>query len=150
MPMKPIGEDDHLGLALRFEVVIDDWELGSWSKCSGLDVSFGLCQYSEGNAPDFTWYFPGNTKYSNITLTRACTKDSTETVMKWLTKQLKDPSHGNGSITLKDAWTKPVASWNLKRIMPLKWTGPTMDASGSSVATETLELVHEGFLPLGD
>lgn len=148
MPMKAFSENDHLGLALRFEVVIDDWELGSWSKCTGLDVSFGLCQYTEGNNPDFTWYFPGNTKYSNITLTRACTKESTGVVMKWLEKQLKTPTHGNGSITLKDAWQEEVAKWNLRRIMPLKWSGPSMDASGSAVATETLELVHEGFLPL--
>lgn len=144
--MPAFKEDERLGLSLRFEVRIDQWDLGSWSKCTGLDVTFEICQYQEGNQPDFTWYFPGNTKYSHITLTRACTKDGTKMVMDWLGKMQKDPSFGTGKITLKNAWTEEVHTWNLKRVLPAKWSGPSFDANGSGVATETLELVHEGFL----
>jgi phage tail-like protein len=144
--MAPYKDDERLGLALRFEVMIDKWDLGSWSKCTGLDVSFDICQYQEGNRPDFTWYFPGNTKYSHITLTRASTQKSTKSVMAWLSEMQTKPEFGTGKITLKNAWTEEVAHWDLKRVLPAKWTGPSFDANGSVVATETLELVHEGFL----
>jgi phage tail-like protein len=127
-------------------VTIDQYDLGSWSKCSGLDVTFDICSYQEGNQPNYTWYFPGSTKYSHITLTRACTKDGTQMLMGWLSKMAKEPSFGTGKITLKNAWTEEVATWQLKRVIPASWTGPSFDAGGSGVATETLKLVHEGFL----
>jgi phage tail-like protein len=141
-----IKEEDHLGLALRFEVTIDDYELGSWSKCTGLDVTFDICEYQEGNRPDYTWYFPGNTKYAHVTLTRACTKEGTKVVHDWLTAMATTPKFGSGKITLKDAWTEAVWHWELRRVLPVSWKGPSFDAGGHAVATETLELVHEGFL----
>jgi phage tail-like protein len=37
-------------------------------------------------------------------------------------------------------------SWELKGIVPTKWSITGFDASASKVATETLELAHHGFL----
>jgi phage tail-like protein len=109
-------------------------------------VEFDICKYQEGNKPDFTWYFPGNTKYHPIKLSRACSKEGTAKVMKWLSAMQKTPKFGSGKITLKDAWTQEVATWELRRVLPSKWSGPSFDANGSGVAIEQLELVHEGFL----
>jgi phage tail-like protein len=47
---------------------------------------------------------------------------------------------------VRDAGGEEVASWNLTGVYPSKWTGPSLDANGKAVATETLELVHNGFL----
>jgi phage tail-like protein len=142
----PTNDEEQFGLALRFEVTIDDHELGGWAKCEGLQVTFDICKYQEGNKPDFTWYFPGNSHYSEIKLSRASSKEGTAKVMKWLSAMQKNPKFGSGKITLKDAWTKEVATWELRRVLPSKWSGPSFDANGSGVAIEQLELVHEGFL----
>ncbi|HLY84745.1 MAG TPA: phage tail protein [Acidimicrobiales bacterium] len=142
----PTSEDAKHGLAMRFEVEIGGHDLGGWAKCEGLDVTFDVCQYQEGRTDNFTWYYPGRTKYSHIKLTRACTKAETGKVMEWLSKTQATPTMGTGKITLKDAWKGEVHTWDLKRVLPVKWTGPSLDAGGTNVALEQLELIHEGFL----
>ena len=34
--------------------------------------------------------------------------------------------------------------WVFKRGLPLQWAGPTLNASQSAVAIETMEIAHEG------
>ena len=34
--------------------------------------------------------------------------------------------------------------WYFKKGLPLRWTGPSLNASQSAVAVESLEIVHEG------
>ena len=36
--------------------------------------------------------------------------------------------------------------WELKNVMPVRWSITGFDAGASRVATETLELNHRGFL----
>jgi len=50
------------------------------------------------------------------------------------------------AIVLHDASGQPVFTWTLNGVLPAKWSGPSLDAGTAQVATETLELVHEGFL----
>jgi len=40
---------------------------------------------------------------------------------------------------------KEVARWGLEGVWPIKYTGPQLSASGTTAATETLELAHNGF-----
>jgi len=51
--------------------MIDSHDLGSWAKVDGLDVSWDIAEYRAGDGGNYRWYFPGNTKYSNIKLARA-------------------------------------------------------------------------------
>ena len=37
-------------------------------------------------------------------------------------------------------------TWTLTNAKPKSYKGPTLNATGKEVATEILELVHEGFL----
>ena len=47
-------------------------------------------------------------------------------------------------ITLQDETHSPVATWTLRSVMPLKWTGPTLAAKGGAdVAMEELVLSAE-------
>jgi phage tail-like protein len=144
----PLKETDQFGLVQKFEVKIleSKVDLGSWTKVEGLDVTWDVCEYRSGDDPNFRWYFPGMTKYTNIKLTRAAVKEGTAAVKKWL----DDTSHKwkpcDAKVTLKDSQGDEVASWDLKRVMPVKWSITGFDASASKVAVETLELAHEGFL----
>jgi hypothetical protein len=38
-----------------------------------------------------------------------------------------------------------VARWGLIDVLPVRWTGPTLDPAAPAVATEVLEITHHGF-----
>jgi len=138
--------DPRFGLTTRFEVVIDGFPLGRWSKCDGLSVTFKLASYvplgHNGHLP----ILPDRVAYDNITLTRAITAEDSALVMQWLGKMAGSSPAGAAEITLLDAHQQKVTSWKLRGVYPTKWKGPSLDAGSHNVALETLELAHQGFL----
>jgi phage tail-like protein len=48
-------------------------------------------------------------------------------------------------ISALDPEGHPLATWNLEGVYPVRWTGPSLDISNNQVASETLELAHNGF-----
>jgi phage tail-like protein len=144
--MSPLAQESMLGLAMRFDVVVDGIDLGGWATCQGLAVSFGAESWPEGGTNDYIPILPGQVKYDPIKLTRAMSAAQTGSVMAWLAKKVVDFSPGTAQITLRDAKGGEVASWSLRNVYPSKWTGPGLDAGASKIALETLELMHEGFL----
>ncbi len=132
------------GMSLRFEVTVDGFDLGTWSKCDGLTVEFGVLSHADGTE-DHVSLSPGRTTYQSITLTRPVTPAS-KAVTGWLSAQRRRPFKGTGAIVLMDSANLPVMTWELAGVLPLKYSGPTLDVSAASVATESLVLAHEGFL----
>ena len=49
-------------------------------------------------------------------------------------------------ISALDSEGKAIATWNLDGVYPVKWNGPSLDVGNNQVATESLELAHNGFL----
>jgi hypothetical protein len=39
-----------------------------------------------------------------------------------------------------------VATWGLIDVVPVRWTGPSLNPDSPKVATETVEIAHHGFL----
>ena len=144
----PLGQDTLLGLAMRFAVKIDNgkYDLGSWSKAEGLEVSWELCEYRAGDSKNQRWYFPGHTKYSTVKLSRAATKDGTESVKEWLNSNSFKAEVQMGAIGLHDSTDTEITSWELVNVMPVKWNVAGFDATANKIAVETLELAHMGFL----
>jgi phage tail-like protein len=141
-----LSDTAQLGLAMRFEVVVDGVDLGGWATCEGLEVDFKPEAIEAGGINDYHPYLPGKVTYSQVTLSRAITASDSSKVMRWLSGKVRDFKGGTGEITLLDSGHKKVASWSLRNVYPSKWTGPTLDATSSKVAIEKLALVHEGFL----
>jgi phage tail-like protein len=141
----PLNDQSKLGLTNRFHVVVDGHELGSWSKAEGLDVTWDIAEYRAGDAGNHRWYFPGNTKYSPIRLSRAACEDSNK-VKTWLSGNSFKHKLGTGTIELRDSGNTKIITWNLHNAFPAKWSITGFDAGASSVSVETLELVHLGFL----
>ncbi|MFM6307903.1 MAG: phage tail protein, partial [Dolichospermum sp.] len=50
----------------------------------------------------------------------------------------------NGTILLLNNKRIPVLWWSFKNTYPVKWEGPTLNASSDEIAIERLELVHQG------
>ncbi|GEC09576.1 hypothetical protein SSP24_72310 [Streptomyces spinoverrucosus] len=142
-----LTDNSSLAVANRFQVTVDfgKYDLGSWSQVQGLDVQWKLCDYRAGDTGNDRWFFPGFTEYSTIKLTRAACEDS-RTVQEWLSSNSFSSTPHGGSITLLDPSNKPVISWEMRRIIPIKWSINGFEAGASKVALETLELQHLGFL----
>jgi phage tail-like protein len=143
----PISDTTKLGLVNRFFVTIvpGSYDLGSWSKVDGLDVSWDVPDYRAGDLGNHRYFFPGNTKYSSVRLARA-TCDDTNKVRDWLRKTSFEHEPGTATITLCDSTGKKITDWELENIMPVKWSVAGFEAGGSAVAVETLEFAHTGFL----
>jgi phage tail-like protein len=160
-----IGTTALLGLAMRFDVVIDGYNLGSWNSCKGLSVSFKHEKVAELGEHTYNTYIPGRVEYPVVTLQRAMVKGDWERTKGWLEVVAAAPwlaadnpmadvagdlglelGGSSAKITLRDASLAEVATWELQAAMPQAWKGPAFDANGKAVAIETLELIHEGFL----
>lgn len=146
------SETDQLGMAFRFDVIVDGFSLGSWASCKGLGVTFKHDKITELGQHAYTTYVPGRAEYTPVTLQRAMKSGDWGTTKTWLEKVTADgwltgsTGMNTATITLKDAKLGDVATWTLKNAMPSSWKGPQLDAAGKTVAIETLEIVHEGFL----
>ncbi|WP_410574428.1 phage tail protein [Amycolatopsis sp. cmx-4-61] len=130
----------------RFVVHIDKsaFDLGSWSRVSGLGVTWAKTTYRPGeNNNEFI--IPGHRTYSNIKLERAACADS-DTVKDWLTQTSKKRELLSGSIQMVDFVGMKVVEWELKQFFPVGWTIGEFNSGGAKPALETLDLAHSGFL----
>jgi phage tail-like protein len=138
-------------VSVCFVVSFDDIGLGAFNSCEGLGCEVVIEQREEGGNNGFVWQLPTRIKYPNIKLSRPLTRD-TETVTKWLAKAVqgsgKRSTEGKktGIIKAMRADGKVVASWGLLDVVPVRWTGPSLNPDSPKVATETLEVAHHGFV----
>jgi phage tail-like protein len=133
----------------RFSVQIHGvGSLGSWTRCEGLAVEYEVFEYPEGGRNDYVHRLPGRRKYGNVRLTRPLDRDS-QSVVTWVSGMVTRVDRHEAEITARDPDGHVVCRWNLTGVYPVRWTGPTLDAAGNQVATETLELAHNGFLEAG-
>jgi phage tail-like protein len=146
----PLSDSSTIALANRFVVRMSgksEYDLGSWTKADGLDVSWDIAEYRTGDAGNERFYFPGNTRYSNVRLTRAVSEE-TKKVRTWLDKNSfeSDPFVGKIELYTAKHADGPVTDWELRDVMPIKWAVTSFDAGASQVSLETLEIIHKGFL----
>jgi phage tail-like protein len=117
---------------------------GGFSEVTGLEVEVVPIEYRAGNEPSLTTRkLPGLHKFSNITLKRGVIGDLS--LWNWMNSVLNgNVRRADGSIVLLDDNRSEVLRWNFRRGWPCKWTGPTLNAKGNSIALESLEICHEG------
>lgn len=122
---------------------------GGFSECSGLDGTLKVEEYSEGGQNRFVHKFPTRMTYSNITLKRGV--GFSEDLWAWHFDYVNGKGkRRDGIITLRYESSQQVQPnelvkvWRFKKGLPLKWTGPTLNASQSAVAIESLEIAHHG------
>ena len=127
----------------NFLVEIDGIALARFSEVSGLDSTIDVIEYREGGTNATPRKLPGMTKYSNVTLKRGIT-DNTE-LYEWHRDAVQGSvSRRNGSIVLLNLAGEEVTRWNFFEGWPTKYTGPDLNATGTEVAVETVEIAHEG------
>ncbi len=132
-------------ISVCFSVVIDNNELGSFNSCEGLGCEVLLEQREEGGVNDFVWQLPTRIKYSNVKLSRPVGAGS-EKLTSWLASFATQASRHTATIVAMTADGRKVATWNLQGVIPVRWSGPSLNPDSPKVATETIELAHHGFL----
>ena len=117
-----------------------------FSEVTGLTQENQAIEYRDGSFPEYSSIkMPGLRKFSNVTLKRGVVKNPD--IYNWVEQVRTTGVAGKRDsvvITLLDETRQPVASWTLRSVMPMKWTGPTLAAKGGAdVAMEELVLSAE-------
>ena len=101
--------DALLGMVMRFTVTVDGQSLSSWSKASGLEVTWDLVEYRAGDNDNDRWIFPGLAKYPTVKLERAANEADSALVRTWLNNtSFKHEGGKTAKIELQDASLKKV------------------------------------------
>ena len=127
---------------LRFKVDLPGVNIGRFRECTGISVEVETKDYMEGGSNDFVHKLPTRVKYPNIVLKRGVTHE--DALLKWFWDSSRAVQRKEMTITLLGPGNKPVRSWAFLNAYPVKWTGPNLNASSNQIATESLEVVHNG------
>jgi len=142
----PVGDRKDPYRAFNFLVEVEGITRAGFREVSGLDTSADPVEYREGGEAITPRKLPGLVKYTNITLKWGVSDD--HELWDWHNKALTGKvERKNGSIILLDEAGAEKLRWNFRNAWPSKWSGPAFNATGSDVAIETLEIVHEGVQP---
>lgn len=133
----PVGE-------LGFNVKVDDAVIGKFSECIGLELEYDVLEYEEGGENRFTHKLRGRLKYPNLVLKRGVTHE--DALLKWFFETKEMSKRGAVSVDLVGPGAKVVRSWAFAGALPVKWTGPSLNAGSTNIATESLEIAHQGLV----
>jgi phage tail-like protein len=137
-------DDSDPGLSVCFAVKIDDNDLGTFNSCEGLGCEVVIEQREEGGNNGFVWQLPSRLKYSNVKFTRPLGPDTTK-IAKWFASMTSGVKRRTATIAVMRGDGSVVATWELDGVVPVRWSGPTLNLDSPKVATETVEIAHHGF-----
>jgi phage tail-like protein len=129
--------------SFNFLVEIDGLTRAGFQECSGLDKQTAVVEYREGadgwidKTNKHVRKLSGLSSVTNITLKRGIT-DSNE-LWNWY----KTGEARSGSIILLDEHSEEKLRWNFINGLPTKWTGPSFNSTGNSIAIESFEIAYE-------
>ncbi|MCL2325080.1 MAG: phage tail protein [Proteobacteria bacterium] len=143
--MSSARKDPYGSFGFKVVVKVDgaDAPIGYFQEVSGLSVQINVQDVVEGGLNDTTRKLIGNASYTNITLKRGvCDKG----MFAWIEKFLQGGkiTRLDGSIELLDDSGATKLTYTFKKGIPVKWDGPSLSVMQDAIATETLEIAHEG------
>jgi len=134
----PGGILGSLAMSAIFDVL-----LGGFTECSGLEMSLQVEEYKEGGKNDALLKFPSRVTWGNLTLRRGVSIGTT--LWDWHYGFVEGTGkRRDGVIVLMNDLHLPNNIWYFRRGLPVRYTGPTMNAGQSAVSVESLEIAHEG------
>ncbi len=116
--------------------------IGGFSEVQGLDNSMSIESYLEGGLNDRVHRLPGRFDVANITLTKGV--GFTDDLWNWLEAWQKgEAMRKSVFILLANSMKIPLKIWSAERCLPVRFTGPVLNAQTSALAIEKLELAPE-------
>ena len=117
--------------------------LGGFSEASGLEMALEIEEYKEGGRNDGLRLFPTRITWPHLRLKRGIAHS--DDLWQWHYRFVEGRGvRRDGIVALHNDLHQPVRVWQFRRGLPVKWTGPALNAGQSEVAVEELEIAHEG------
>lgn len=114
-----------------------------FQECSGLDGTLDMHEQAVGGVNDAMLRFPTRVKWPNVVLKRGITDNAL--LWTWFEGFAQGKvSRRDGVIVLRNERHEPQVVWGFKRGLPVKYSGPALNAQQSAVAIESVEIAHEG------
>ena len=125
-----------------------DTAAAGFSECSGLDLTIQPEEFKEGGQNGSVLKFPSRVTWTNLTLKRGVTESTA--LWDWHFSFVEGRGkRRDGIIVLLDSTRTPRQAWYFRRGLPVKYSGPSLNATQSSVAIEAVEIAHEGLHQIG-
>jgi phage tail-like protein len=135
---------DSSNVAATLVTAAANFALAGFSECSGLEATLELFDFKEGGVNDYVHKFPTRASFANITLKRGVSL-LPDDLWKWHYDFVQGKGkRKDGLIVLLSEARLPVKIWKFTRGIPMKWVGPSLNASQNNLAIESLEISHEG------
>ena len=136
-------------LNVFYRVSIDGLiSLGTWTKVDGLSMEYQVTEYREGGVNGYMHKIIGPAKFTNLRLSRPVDITS-PLLMTWLMSNQVAIKPQTMAVTAMTAAGDNITTWSLIGVVPVKWTGPTLDIMSNAVSTETLEVAYQEISLLG-
>jgi len=130
-------------MAYNFKVVVAAKTMG-FKEVSGLSRQHETLTYRDGRS-----FCEGerivkyrHDKFAPITLKKGTVTLESMFLYAWLEAKVEVPM----TVSLCDPRGLPVVNWRIARVLPVKITPPTFDATTNEVAIDTLELMAAGIM----
>ena len=116
--------------------------IGYYTEVSGIGTELETMTYNEGGRNEMVHKLPTRMKHPNLVLKRGVT--SVKDLEQWAKESFAGPDRKEITLTMYNEQLQKVRAWSFKNAYPVKWTGPTFNAAQNSLATEVIEIVHDG------
>jgi len=143
-----MADEKDPAVSVCFKVKIDEFPLGLFNSCEGLGCEIVIEQREEGGNNAMVWQLPTRMKFTNVKLSRPIGEDSKH-LTAWFASMMNGVKPTTMVISAMTLDQTVVAEWSLHSVIPVRWTGPSLNLDSPKVATETLEVAHHGILPGG-
>jgi phage tail-like protein len=145
MPTRPRSGIVDPYMSFRFKIVINGIIEGAFTEATGLQVTTQVEDFREGGVNHFVHKLPKETTFDNLVLKKGLA-DSDE-LWQWHKEVVAGKfTRRNIQILMFNSANKKVHDWMFQKAFPVKWTGPEFKADSNTVAFQTLEIVHQGYV----
>ena len=136
-------------LNVFYRVSIDGLiSLGTWTKVEGLGMEYQVTEYREGGVNGYMHKIIGPAKFTNLRLSRPVDVTS-PLLMTWLAMNQVAIKPQTMAVTAMAANGDNITTWSLVGVVPVKWTGPSLDIMSNAISTETLEVAYQEISIIG-
>ena len=116
--------------------------VGYYTEVTGLTAEIEVMTYNEGGRNDSVHKLPTRMKHPNLVLKRGVT--TIKDLQEWAQDSFAGPQRKEITLTMYNEQLQKIRIWSFKNAYPVKWTGPSFNAAQNTVATEVIEIAHDG------
>lgn len=122
--------------------------LGEFSYAGGLGGELEVLAQPEGGRNDFVHQLPVRHSWARIVLRAGVVRGPGLWTWYMLGLQQSLGARRDGTVMLLTPAGIPAMAWAFRGGLATKWTGPELDALEGNIAVESLEIAHQGLVPV--